>query len=64
MFLVTLLFGDDAWLVTPRIGRTLGSFHYRVARQMAVMWLRRYTTCIWVYPLMKAAILTLGLEEV
>ena len=26
----TLVFGSDTWVMKPRIGRTLGGFHYRV----------------------------------
>ena len=29
-----LLFGGESWVVSPLIGRTLGGFHYRVARQL------------------------------
>ena len=32
-----LLFGSDTWVVTPRIGRTLGGFHHRMALRLAVM---------------------------
>ena len=30
-----LLFGAETWVATPRIGRLLGDFHHRVARQIS-----------------------------
>ena len=30
-----LLFVSETWVMTPRIGRALGSFQHRVARQIA-----------------------------
>ena len=37
VFKANLLFGSETWMVTPRIGRTLGGFHHRMAHFMAVM---------------------------
>ena len=31
---VVLLYGLKTWLMSPRIGRTLGGFHHRVSRRM------------------------------
>ena len=47
---VTLMFGSETWVVTPRIGHTLGRFHYRVAHHLAVMHLNRGKTWWWYYP--------------
>ena len=33
-----LIFGVETWVMTFRIGRTLGSFHHRVACRTAVIW--------------------------
>ena len=43
----TLLFGVETWVMTPRIERTLGSFHHRVARRLVVIWTRRYMMGRW-----------------
>ena len=40
----TLLFGAETWVMSPRIGRVLGGFHYRVACEMAKMHPRRDIT--------------------
>ena len=37
VFQANLLFGSETWVVTPRIGRTLGGFHHRMAHRLAVM---------------------------
>ena len=37
VFQVTLLFGEESWVVYPRIGRILGGFHHRVASRLANM---------------------------
>ena len=37
VFQANLLFGSETWVVTPRIGRTLGVFHNRMAHCLAVM---------------------------
>ena len=42
-----LLFGVETWVMTSRIGRTLGSFHHRVARRTAVIWPRREMMGRW-----------------
>ena len=33
----TLFFGSETWVMSPRIGRTLGRFHHRLDRQMTKM---------------------------
>ena len=34
---VTLLFGSESWVISPRIGRNLGGFHHRVDRWLEKM---------------------------
>ena len=48
----------------PRIGRTLGGFHHRVALPLANIHPRRVMTGRWVYPLLDEAITAVGMEEV
>ena len=33
-----LLFGSQTWVVNPRIGRTLGGFHHRMAHRLVIMY--------------------------
>ena len=49
--------------MSPRIGKTLGGFHHRVARRFSGMWLSHDTTGGWVYPLLYAALMAVDLEE-
>ena len=37
VFQANLLFGSKTWVVTPKIGRTLGGFHHRMAHCLVVM---------------------------
>ena len=60
----TLLFGTETWVVSPRIGKTLGGFHHRVYHRLSVMSPRRGTTGMWVYPPLDAAMMEVFLEEV
>ena len=60
----TLLFGTETWVVTPRIGNTLGGFRHRVARRLTIIRTRRHTTGRWVYPPLDVAMTAVGLEEV
>ena len=60
----TLLFGSETWVMSPRIGGTMGSYHYRVACRMAKMHLRRDITGRWFYPMLYGAIKSVGVEEV
>ena len=61
---MTLLLDADTWVVSPRIGRTLGGFHHMVDLRLTGMRQRRYKAGRWVYPLLDAAIIAVGLEEV
>ena len=60
----TLLFGEDTWVMYPRIGRTLSGFHHRVALRMANMNPRRDMMFRWVYPTLYEAMAAVGVEEV
>ena len=60
----TLLFSAEIWFMSPRIGKTLGGFHHRVACRMTGMRLSRDTAGRWVYPHLDVAIISVGLEEV
>ena len=59
-----LLFGSENWVMNPRIGRTLGGFHHRVAHHLAGMKPKRYTEGRWEYPPMDAEMAAVVLEEV
>ena len=61
---VTLLFGADTWVMPPRIGKNLGSFHHRVDCWLAGMPARQDTTVRWVYPPLHATMTEVVLEEV
>ena len=37
VFKANLLFGSETWMVTPRIGSTLGGFHNRLTHRMEGM---------------------------
>ena len=54
----TLFFGTETWVTTPRIGRTLGRFHYRVDRCLVGIQPQRDTAGRWVYPPLEAAMAT------
>ena len=61
---LTLPFGTETWVMSPRIVKNPGGFHHRVALQMELMRLRQDTTGMWVYPPLYTVMMTLGLEEV
>ena len=60
----TLLFGEETWVMTPRIGKTLGGFHHRVAGRLEGIQPRQDTGGRWVYLPLDAAMAEVGLEEV
>ena len=45
-----LLYGSETWVVSPRIGRILVSFHHRVASRLTVHRPRKGRYGMWVYP--------------
>ena len=61
---VTLFFGADTLVVSPRIGNTLVGFHHRVARRLAGICTRQDTAGRWVYPPLDAEMTSVSLEEV
>ena len=44
---VTILFGLETWVVTPRLWSNLGGFHHRVARHIAVIQPKQYMVGRW-----------------
>ena len=60
-----LLFVSETWMVNPRIGWNLGSFHHRVAHCLVLIQPHSYMTGWWAYPPLEAAVASAaGLEEV
>ena len=55
-----LLFGLDTWVVTPRIGRTLGRSHHRLARRLEVMQPIQDMDGRWKYPHLEPVMEGLG----
>ena len=49
------LFGDDTWVLTPRMERDLDSFHYGAARRITRRQPWRRGDGRWVYPHLKEA---------
>ena len=50
--------------MSPRVGRTLGGFHHRMAHQMETMKLSRDMMGRFLYPPLYKAMMSVGLEEV
>ena len=61
---VTLLFGADTWVMSPRIGKTLGGFHHRVFHWLVLMRPRQDIAPRWFHPPLDAVMASVGLEEV
>ena len=60
-----LLFVSETWMVNPRIGWDLGSFHHRIAHCLVLIQPHSYMTGWWAYPPLEAAVASAsGLEEV
>ena len=59
--LATLLFGSETWVMTPRIGKTLGGFRHRVARCLVETHTKRDTLGRWEYVPLDAETSTVGL---
>ena len=64
VFQAVLLYGSETWVMTPRIGSTLGIFHHRVARILTVRQLRRVIDGRWGFPLLAEAMEESVLQEV
>ena len=45
-----LLFGSETWVLTPRMGRALRSFHHRVTRRITGRPPNQWEDGIWEYP--------------
>ena len=45
---VTLLFGAETWVMTPRIGRKFCSFHHRLEHFLVVIRSRMYMMVRWI----------------
>ena len=60
----TLMFGEETWVMLPRIGRNLGGSHHRVDHQLENMQPRRDMTGRWFYPPVEKAMPAVGMEEV
>ena len=61
---VVLLYGLKTWLMSTRIGRTLGGFHHRVSRRMTRRKPRRGLDRMWVYHPLADAMVDVVLQEV
>ena len=61
---VVLLFGSEMWLMTPQIGRTLGGFQHRVARQLAGIQPQKNVEGVWEYQPFEQVMLVAGLKDV
>ena len=53
---LVLLYGLETWLITYRIGRVLGGFHYRVVCRMTGRQPWRVRDDKWVYTALEGAI--------
>ena len=59
-----LLFGSETWVMTPRMGRTLGGFQHRVDRQISGRQPQLLQDGSWEYPPLEEAMWEAGLQEV
>ena len=57
-----LLFGSEMWVLTPRMGRALGSFQHGVARRITGRQPKKQDVGGWEYPLPEAAMGEAGFE--
>ena len=59
----TLLFRVETWVMSPRIGNTLGRLHHRVVHRLYKMQPRRDMAGRWVYPPLYKAMGAVGVDE-
>ena len=59
-----LLFGEETWVLTPRMERALDSFQHRVARRITGKQARRRTDGSWEYPPLAEALGEAGFQEI
>ena len=58
-----MIYGSETWLITPRIRRVLGRFHYRGDRRLMGRQPQIRQDSGWLYPLMEEAMAESGLQE-
>ena len=61
---VALLYVSETWVMSPRIGRTLGIFRHRVNHRLAGRQPHKILNGMWVYLPMAEAMSEAGLQEV
>ena len=61
---VTLLFGGETWVMSPRIGSNLGKFYHSVSLRLTNIQHRRDTTVGWDVLPLDEEMTVIGLEEV
>ena len=59
-----LLYSSEAWVMSPRIRRTLGGYHHRVVKRMTGRILHRNLDETWMYPSLEEAMSEVGVQEV
>ena len=62
--MVIMLYGLEAWVMTPHIGRVLGGFHQRVSHRLTGRQPQRGRGGVWFYPLLEGAMAEAGFLEV
>ena len=58
------LYGSEMWVMSPRIGKTLGGFHHRVVRILTRWNPKKRLDVTWGYPPLTEVILYAGIQEV
>ena len=63
LFLVyaVLLCGSETWVMSPRIGKTLGGFHHQAVGILMRWQLKRRLDGTWYYPPLLEAMVKLGI---
>ena len=59
-----LLFGEEVWVITPRIDRALENFMHRAARRITMKQPRRGGGGQWTYPPLKEAMQEAGFKGI
>ena len=59
-----LLFGEETWVLTPRMERALGSFQHWVAQRLTRRQPRRQGGGSWEYPSLEEAMSEAGFEGI
>ena len=58
-----LIFGEDTWVMTPRMGRNLGGFQHRVFQRITWSQNQWLLNGIWEYPPLDMAMHEVGFDE-